>query len=72
MATAVEHDNVAYGVERDDWAEQTDKCKSGICLTVIVFGATGDLAGKKTFKSLCTLYSKGCDSERSLDSRCDA
>jgi Glucose-6-phosphate dehydrogenase, NAD binding domain len=60
MATITEHDQVAYGTDRDDWQEKTDKCKSGTCLTVIVFGATGDLAAKKTFKSLCTLYTRGC------------
>ena len=60
MATALEHDSVAYGTERDEWQEETARCKSGVCLTVIVFGATGDLAAKKTFKSLATLYNKGC------------
>ena len=60
MATALEHDSVAYGTERDEWQEETSRCKSGVCLTVIVFGATGDLAAKKTFKSLATLYNKGC------------
>jgi hypothetical protein len=31
-----------------------------LCLTVVVLGASGDLAKKKTFPALFTLFKRGC------------
>lgn len=52
----------AYGQDRDGWALPD----AGICavaeelhLCIVVFGATGDLAEKKTFPSLASLYNRG-------------
>ena len=53
----------AYGLDRNGWAHPD----AGICavaeelhLCIVVFGATGDLAEKKTFPSLASLYNRGC------------
>lgn len=50
-----------YGVDRDAWGPDTCPCSSTeVHLTVVVFGATGDLAEKKTFPALAALYMRGC------------
>ena len=53
----------AYGVCRDGW-EVPDagvcSCAEALHLCIVVFGATGDLAEKKTFPSLASLYNRGC------------
>jgi len=44
-------------VERQDW--HPDSCQDGLNLTVVVAGASGDLAKKKTYPSLYFLYKNG-------------
>jgi Glucose-6-phosphate dehydrogenase, NAD binding domain len=56
--SAVETASHPYGVDRADWKEST--CSRELCLTVVVLGATGDLAAKKTFPSLAALFYRGC------------
>lgn len=36
------------------------KVPKKLCFTVVVLGASGDLAKKKTFPALFLLYSRGC------------
>ena len=36
-----------------------------LVLSVVVLGASGDLAKKKTFPALFTLFKKGCDERHS-------
>ena len=40
-----------------------------ICLTIVVLGASGDLAKKKTYPALFQLYSKGSVCQKS--EKCD-
>jgi hypothetical protein len=61
ILTPQEYDASVYGTARDDWSE-TGPC-TGLCLTVVIFGATGDLAAKKTFPSLASLCTNGCAQE---------
>jgi glucose-6-phosphate 1-dehydrogenase len=44
-------------VERQDW--HPDSCQDGLNLTIVVAGASGDLAKKKTYPSLYFLYKNG-------------
>lgn len=70
MATATEVDQAAkqlspvedspYGVDRDSWC-MGDACSQALHLSIVVFGATGDLAAKKTFPALAALHSRGYD-----------
>lgn len=63
---AVDQDWCAYGNDRNGWAApDANGCAvaEALHLCIVVFGATGDLAEKKTFPSLASLYIRGCVSE---------
>jgi hypothetical protein len=58
------HDDAVYGTDRNSWhGDEAPEAagKSNLFLTIILFGATGDLARKKTFPSIASLYLRGCD-----------
>lgn len=76
MATATEVDQTAkklspandcpYGVDRDSWCPENASAaveKHVLHLTVVVLGATGDLAAKKTFPALAALHSRGYETD---------
>lgn len=48
-----------YRVDRDSWCIENTSAPQALHLTVIVLGATGDLAAKKTFPALAALHSRG-------------
>jgi Glucose-6-phosphate dehydrogenase, NAD binding domain len=50
-----------YGVDRDSWDHGAcSGAAPDLHLTVVVLGATGDLAEKKTIPALESLYTRGC------------
>jgi hypothetical protein len=64
VVSAKDHDAAVYGTDRDSWSRGGDEAPtaaetSTLCLTIILFGATGDLARKKTFPSIASLYLRG-------------
>lgn len=62
MATEVTselHDAHVYGTDRSSWAGET-VTKQDVFISIVVFGATGDLAEKKTFPCIASLYNRGC------------
>eukprot|EP00892_Ulva_mutabilis_P000019 jgi/Ulvmu1/10017/UM059_0066.1 len=48
-----------YGVDRDNWCQESTSSAQALHLSIVVFGATGDLAAKKTFPALAALHSRG-------------
>lgn len=62
-----DQDWCAYGVDRGCWAfPDAGVCKVAeeLHLSIVVFGATGDLAEKKTFPAIASLYNRGFLPER--------
>lgn len=48
-----------YGVDRDSWCQESTSTTQALHLSIVVLGATGDLAAKKTFPALAALHSRG-------------
>eukprot|EP01025_Chloroclados_australasicus_P008065 TRINITY_DN12781_c1_g1_i1.p1 TRINITY_DN12781_c1_g1~~TRINITY_DN12781_c1_g1_i1.p1 ORF type:complete len:534 (-),score=88.82 TRINITY_DN12781_c1_g1_i1:292-1893(-) len=61
MSATMARTSCPYGVDRDAWQPEAvgDVCSDCTCLTVVVLGATGDLAKKKTFPALARLFVRG-------------
>jgi hypothetical protein len=49
-----------HGSLRDEWSYPPPQCAEDLNLSIVVLGASGDLAKKKTFPALLALHSKGC------------
>ena len=58
--TSALHDAHVYGTDRSSWAGEEPVAKQDVFITCVIFGATGDLAAKKTFPCLASLYNRGC------------